>query len=85
MINNESGYSSRVENDNYLESKEICLEDSNDATDKLSTDPFYIFRRKKKLSIVGEDYFNALSDEIILSILSWLPKKSLVIKFLLLF
>lgn len=78
-INNESGYASRVENDNFVEAKEnFSKEDSNDAVDKPGTDRFYIFRRKKKLSVIGEDKFNKLSDEMILMILKWLPKKCLV-------
>lgn len=79
-INNESGYSSsRVEHENFVEAKENLLkEDSNDASDKSNTDSFYLFRRKKKLSMIGEDKFNKLSDEMILMILKWLPKKCLV-------
>ena len=76
---NESGYSSRVENENYLESKEtFSKEDSNDASDKQSIGSFCLIRRKKKLSVIGEDKFNKLSDEMILMILKWLPKKCLV-------
>jgi F-box and leucine-rich repeat protein 1 (S-phase kinase-associated protein 2) len=82
-INNESGYSSRVENENFVEAKNFCKEDSNDASDKQGTDPFYLFRRKKKPSIIGEDKFNKLSDEMILMILKWLPKKCLVSSYLL--
>lgn len=78
-INNESGYSSRVENENFVESKEnFSKEDSNDSTDKSSTDTFYLNRRKKKLSMVEEDKFNKLSDEMILMIMKYLPKKCLV-------
>lgn len=78
-INNESGYQSRAETENFAETKEtFSKEDSNDATDKSDTDPFYLFRRQKKVSIVGEDKFNKLSDEMILMILKWLPKKCLV-------
>ncbi|XP_011495682.1 PREDICTED: S-phase kinase-associated protein 2 isoform X2 [Ceratosolen solmsi marchali] len=68
----------RVENENFIEAKNFGKEDSNDASDKPGTDPFYLFRRKKKLSIIGEDKFNKLSDEMILMILKWLPKKCLV-------
>lgn len=41
-------------------------------------DRFCLFRRKKRDSIVGDDRFNKLSDEMILMILKWLPKKCLV-------
>ncbi|XP_058794171.1 S-phase kinase-associated protein 2 isoform X2 [Phymastichus coffea] len=78
-INNESGYSSRVEHENFVEGKDnFSKEDSNDASDKSNTDSFYLFRRKKKSSITGEDKFNKLSDEMILMIMKWLPKKCLV-------
>lgn len=39
---------------------------------------FYLYRRKRKPSISGEDRFRKLSDEIILMILKFLPKKCLV-------
>lgn len=79
VVDNESGYSSRVGNENFAEAKEnFSKEDSNDATEKVDTGPFYLSRRKRKLSVMGEDKFNKLSDEMILMILKWLPKKCLV-------
>ncbi|XP_014213892.1 S-phase kinase-associated protein 2 [Copidosoma floridanum] len=75
---NESGYSSRIESENFSECKENFTTCSNDATDKTCTDSYLLYKRKKKKSIVGEDKFNIVSDEIILMIFKWLPKKSLV-------
>lgn len=72
---NESGYSSRVEGDLCSNSK--C--NGEDFKPNNSLDQFYLFKRKRKPSVVGEDKFNKLSDEIILMILKWLPKKCLVI------
>ncbi|KAJ8681569.1 hypothetical protein QAD02_017361 [Eretmocerus hayati] len=78
-INNESGYASRADTENLVETKEsFSKEDSNDATDKSDSGSFLLFRRKKKPSVIGEDKFNKLSDEMILMILKWLPKKCLV-------
>lgn len=82
---NESGYSSRMEADyfgdlkaNFINEKMNASADKNEPT---SLDNFCLFRRKRKLSVEGEDKFNKLSDEIILMILKWLPKKCLVRKF----
>lgn len=79
---NESGYSSRVEVDHFGDLKENFVKGNmnTSATDKneQALDQFWLFRRKRKPSIVGEDKFNKLSDEIILMILKWLPKKCLV-------
>ncbi|XP_076238957.1 S-phase kinase-associated protein 2 isoform X3 [Calliopsis andreniformis] len=78
-IGNESGYSSRMELDNYIETKESFSKDNvNASPERSSFEHFYLYRRKKKPSIVGEDKFNKLSDEMILMILKWLPKKCLV-------
>ncbi|XP_014474120.1 PREDICTED: S-phase kinase-associated protein 2 isoform X2 [Dinoponera quadriceps] len=68
---NESNSSSRA--------KENLAGESTDASaDNVGVDQFCLYRRKKKLSIIGENKFNELSDEIILMILKWLPKKCLV-------
>ncbi|XP_043596871.1 S-phase kinase-associated protein 2 isoform X2 [Bombus pyrosoma] len=78
-IGNESGYSSRVEIDNFIDTKETFSTDNlNASTRESSLEQFYLYRRKRKLSILGEDKFNKLSDEMILMILKWLPKKCLV-------
>ncbi|XP_020285054.1 S-phase kinase-associated protein 2 isoform X2 [Pseudomyrmex gracilis] len=80
VFGNESGYSSRVEPDNFGESKASSTKKKMDnSVDKsaLDIDNFYLFRRRKP-SVEGEDKFNKLSDEIILMILKWLPKKYLV-------
>lgn len=78
---NESGYSSRMEADYFGDLKESCTKEKvNISTEenKRTLDNFYLFRRKRKPSVDGEDKFNKLSDEIILMILKWLPKKCLV-------
>ncbi|XP_033301494.1 S-phase kinase-associated protein 2 isoform X2 [Bombus bifarius] len=78
-IGNESGYSSRVEIDNFIDTKETFSKDNlNVSTRESSLEQFYLYRRKRKPSILGEDKFNKLSDEMILMILKWLPKKCLV-------
>ncbi|XP_017886904.1 S-phase kinase-associated protein 2 isoform X2 [Ceratina calcarata] len=78
-VGNESGYSSRIEIDNFSETKEaFSRDDPNLCSEKSSFEQFYLYRRKRKPSIVGEDKFNKLSDEMILMILKWLPKKCLV-------
>lgn len=76
-IGNESGYSSRMETDNFIDTKESSPEDDL-STRESSLEQFNLYRRRRKPSIVGEDKFNKLSDEIILMILKWLPKKCLV-------
>lgn len=81
VFGNESGYSSRMEPDNFGESKASSTKKKmNNSVDKseLDIDNFYLFRRTRKPSVEGEDKFNKLSDEIILMILKWLPKKYLV-------
>lgn len=78
---NESGYSSRMETDYFGDLKESFKEKINNSDEKneqTCLDRFYLFRRKRKPSVDGEDKFNKLSDEIILMILKWLPKKCLV-------
>lgn len=40
-------------------------------------DDFTVFRRQKSSGRSREDYFRILSDEIVLSIFKWLPKKTL--------
>lgn len=78
---NESGYSSRMETDYFGDLKENVKENINNSVEKnkqICLDQFCLFRRKRKLSADGEDKFNKLSDEIILMILKWLPKKCLV-------
>ncbi|XP_076643008.1 S-phase kinase-associated protein 2 isoform X1 [Halictus rubicundus] len=78
-MGNESGYSSRIEIDNFIDSKESsCKNSLNASSERSNLEQFYFSRRKKKLSIIGEDKFNKLSDEMILMILKWLPKKCLV-------
>lgn len=78
-IGNESGYSSRMEIDNFVDTKETSPKDNlNLSTRESSLEQFNLYRRKRKPSIVGEDKFNKLSDEMILMILKWLPKKCLV-------
>ncbi|XP_011259232.1 S-phase kinase-associated protein 2 isoform X1 [Camponotus floridanus] len=79
-VENESGYSSKMEADYFGDlkanfTKENASVDKNEPT---SLDHFCLFRRKRIPSIEGEDKFNKLSDEIILMILKWLPKKCLV-------
>ncbi|XP_011877535.1 PREDICTED: S-phase kinase-associated protein 2 isoform X2 [Vollenhovia emeryi] len=80
---NESGYSSRVEADYFGDFKESFIKEKLDTSaeknEQTSVDlNFCLFRRKRKSSVEGEDKFNKLSDEIILIILKWLPKKCLV-------
>ncbi|XP_031827265.1 S-phase kinase-associated protein 2 isoform X1 [Nomia melanderi] len=78
-VGNESGYSSRMEINNFMDTKESFSQNSlNASSERSSLEQFYLSRRKRKLSIVGEDKFNKLSDEMILMILKWLPKKCLV-------
>ncbi|XP_029169727.1 S-phase kinase-associated protein 2 [Nylanderia fulva] len=81
-VENESGYSSRVEADYYGDSKASFTKEkmntSANKSEQACLDQFCLFRRKRKPSIEGEDKFNKLSDEIILMILKWLPKKYLV-------
>ncbi|XP_050453026.1 S-phase kinase-associated protein 2 isoform X1 [Cataglyphis hispanica] len=81
-IENESGYSSRIEADYFVDLKaNLSKEKMNASADKneqTGLDNFCLFKRKRKPSIKGEDKFNKLSDEIILMILKWLPKKCLV-------
>lgn len=85
-VENESGYSSRMEADYFGDLKaNLTKEKMNASADKneqTCLDNFCLFRRKRKPSIEGEDKFNKLSDEIILMILKWLPKKCLVRKYL---
>ncbi|KAL0130740.1 hypothetical protein PUN28_002395 [Cardiocondyla obscurior] len=79
---NESGYSSRMEADYFGELKENFTKEKPNASiekkEQTCSDQFCLFRRKRKPSVEGEDKFNVLSDEIILMILKWLPKKCLV-------
>ncbi|XP_011702965.1 PREDICTED: S-phase kinase-associated protein 2 isoform X1 [Wasmannia auropunctata] len=79
---NESGYSSKMEADYFGDSKESFPKEkvntSAEKNEQTSLDQFYLFRRKRRPSVEGEDKFNKLSDEIILMILKWLPKKCLV-------
>lgn len=81
-VENESGYSSRVEADYYGDLKASFTKEkinaSADKSEQACLDQFCLFRRKRKPSVEGEDKFNKLSDEIILMILKWLPKKFLV-------
>ena len=79
---NESGYSSRMEADYFGDLKESFTKEkvntSAEKNEQSCLDQFCLFRRKKRPSVYGEDKFNKLSDEIILMILKWLPKKCLV-------
>ncbi|XP_043275668.1 S-phase kinase-associated protein 2 isoform X2 [Venturia canescens] len=78
-MENGSGYSSRVESETFQDGKQSFTKDESVViSDKSEVDQFYLYRRKKRSSISGEDIFNKLSDEMILSILKWLPKKCLV-------
>ncbi|XP_033338576.2 S-phase kinase-associated protein 2 [Megalopta genalis] len=78
-MGNESGYSSRIEIDNFVDAKEtFCKNSLNASSERCNLEQFYLSRRKKKPFVVGEDKFNKLSDEMILMILKWLPKKCLV-------
>ncbi|XP_008547550.1 S-phase kinase-associated protein 2 isoform X1 [Microplitis demolitor] len=76
---NESGYSSRIDNEVFADKQNYSKNDSsNFSLNTSDADHYYLYRRKKKASIVGEDEFNKLSDEMVLMILKWLPKKCLV-------
>ncbi|XP_071633405.1 S-phase kinase-associated protein 2 isoform X1 [Temnothorax longispinosus] len=79
---NESGYSSKMEADYFGDLKESFtkekMKNSAEKNEQTSLDQFCLFRRRKKSSVDGEDKFNKLSDEIMLMILKWLPKKCLV-------
>ncbi|XP_015186565.1 PREDICTED: S-phase kinase-associated protein 2-like isoform X2 [Polistes dominula] len=77
---NESGYSSsRVENEPLGDAKdEFHNKKLNISNDNDSLNHFYLSRRKRKLSYAGNDEFNKLSDEMILMIFRWLPKRCLV-------
>ncbi|KYN07750.1 S-phase kinase-associated protein 2 [Cyphomyrmex costatus] len=78
---NESGYSSRMEAEYFGDLKESFSKEKSISAKKNEQsclDQFCLFRRKRRPSIYGEDKFNKLSDEIILMILKWLPKKCLV-------
>lgn len=79
---NESGYSSRMEADQFGDLKENVVKEKMDSSFNKSVqddlEQFYLYRRKKKSISGGENKFNNLSDEIILMILKWLPKKCLV-------
>ncbi|XP_012525689.1 S-phase kinase-associated protein 2 isoform X2 [Monomorium pharaonis] len=79
---NESGYSSKMEADYFGDLKESFTKEKINASaeknEQTCLDQFCLFRRKRKASTDGEDKFNKLSDEIILMILKWLPKKCLV-------
>ncbi|XP_072757626.1 S-phase kinase-associated protein 2 [Anoplolepis gracilipes] len=81
-VENESGYSSRMEVDYFGDLKTSFTKEkmntSADKNEQACLDHFCLYRRKRKPSIEGEDKFNKLSDEIILMILKWLPKKCLV-------
>lgn len=78
-VGNESGYTSRMEINSFMDTKEsVCKNNLNVSSERSSLEQFYLSRRERKLSIVGEDKFNKLSDEMILMILKWLPKKCLV-------
>jgi len=80
-VENESGYSSRVEAEQFGDLKENFVKEKMDSSFNRSmsdVEQFYLSRRKTRFLIEGEDKFNKLSDEIILMILKWLPKKCLV-------
>lgn len=66
---------SKVDNNRLQErqAKDDFMRISND-----SVDDFRISRRKRLLELSGEEQFNKLSDEMILMILRFLPKNSLV-------
>lgn len=85
-VENESGYSSKMEADYFGDLKANFVKEkmniSADKNESACLDNFCLYRRKRKPSIEGEDKFNKLSDEIILMILKWLPKKCLVKQYL---
>ncbi|CAG5104254.1 Similar to SKP2: S-phase kinase-associated protein 2 (Homo sapiens) [Cotesia congregata] len=75
---NESGYSSRIGNEVFADKQNYSKNESSSLLNTSDADQYYLFRRKKRPSIVGEDEFNKLSDEMVLMIFKWLPKKCLV-------
>lgn len=79
---NESGYSSRVETEQFVDPKENLVKEPIDCSISKNMqerlEQFYLYRRKRKSLYEGENKFDKLSDEIILMILKWLPKKCLV-------
>ncbi|XP_015115202.1 S-phase kinase-associated protein 2 isoform X2 [Diachasma alloeum] len=77
-LENESGYATRVEAESSDEKLVGNFSTSTSNSDVSGLDQFYLFRRRKRGSFVGEDKFSKLSDEMILMILKWLPKKCLV-------
>ncbi|XP_011310534.1 S-phase kinase-associated protein 2 isoform X2 [Fopius arisanus] len=77
-LDNESGYASRIKGESCDEKQLEQFNTSSSNLDFNGLDQFYLFRRKKRASIMGEDKFSKLSDEMILMILKWLPKKCLV-------
>ncbi|XP_074109741.1 S-phase kinase-associated protein 2 isoform X1 [Cotesia typhae] len=75
---NESGYSSRIGNEVFADKQNYSKNESSSLLNTSDADQYYLYRRKKRPSIVGEDEFNKLSDEMVLMIFKWLPKKCLV-------
>ncbi|XP_053689006.1 S-phase kinase-associated protein 2, partial [Sabethes cyaneus] len=44
----------------------------------LNDEKFFLYRKRTIKQLPGEDYFNRLSDEMILQVFRWLPKKTLI-------
>ncbi|XP_049762937.1 S-phase kinase-associated protein 2 [Schistocerca cancellata] len=61
-------------------SKKVCTMDEVKADDDgaISSD-FFLYRRARSSAIQGEDMFNKLSDEMVLMVFRWLPKKTLAL------
>ncbi|XP_034951235.1 S-phase kinase-associated protein 2 [Chelonus insularis] len=74
-IVNESGYGSHMESEKFTD-KQNSIDLNSQSLNDISQ--FCLYRRKKRGSLIEENKFNKLSDEIILMILKWLPKKWLV-------
>ncbi|XP_063991790.1 S-phase kinase-associated protein 2 isoform X2 [Diachasmimorpha longicaudata] len=77
-LENESGYATRIEAECSGDRHQGNFSTSTSNSDTSGLDQFYLFRRKKRSSLLGDDKFSKLSDEMILMILKWLPKKCLV-------
>ncbi|KAK0167573.1 hypothetical protein PV327_004952 [Microctonus hyperodae] len=75
-MGSESGYG--LKNEVFAEKTQNFDENDSSPMNTSDIDQFYLFRRKKKNSFSGEDKFNKLSDEMVLMIFKWLPKKCLV-------
>lgn len=77
-MGNESGYASRVETEVFTDNKNNFGRNDSSLLNTSDADSLWLFKRKKRPSFIGEDKFNTLSDEMVLAIFKWLPKKCLV-------